>query len=848
MAAGDQTVRIDGRRLRITNLDKVLYPETGTTKGEVIAYYTRIAPWLIPHVTGRPVTRKRWPDGVGTPDAPGMSFFAKDLEAGAPSWVQRHPIPHSSGPKDYPLIGDVPTLVYLAQVASLELHVPQWRFAPDGGRGHPDRLVLDLDPGPGVGLAECAEVARHARAILTDMGMDTYPVTSGSKGIHLYAPLPGEQSSDAITAFAKELARAIEADSPDLVVSQMAKSARPGKVFIDWSQNNGSKTTIAPYSLRGREAPTVAAPRTWEELEDPGLRHLLFTEVLERAGELGDPMSPLGFHAGARSAGDGPLSVYIAKRTAGSTPEPVPANPLGATASDGLPRFVIQEHHASRLHWDLRLERDGVLASWAVPRGVPATAARNNLAVQTEDHPLEYATFSGEIPAGQYGAGVMTIWDEGRYELEKWRDDEVIFTLEGRAGGPLGRVRLALIRTDGSGEKSTWLLHRMKTDAAGHPQPDGAPVVPTEPDGGSPMPRATAPDAGTEAPRARPSADVPRAAKASPPGETTLPPRAELRPMLATSASPGIARASARRWADQAWVEVKWDGIRAVAVWDGSRLHLRARSGNDMTAAYPDLTAVDLGLGPDPVVLDGEIVALDSRGRPSFPLLQTRMNLVKPREIAREAERTPVKYFVFDILVRGGDDLTSLSLEERRTALEQLLAGVGEPLVLPPVFDDVDGALTASGSFGLEGIVVKDPTSTYRRGIRSEHWLKVKLTRTQEVVIGGIRPGRGNRGGTIGSLLLGIPGEGGLAYAGRVGTGFSEATLADLLGRLTPLRTPDSPFIDVPAPDARDALWVRPELVGEVEFAEFTPGGILRHSRWRGLRPDKTPDEVVRES
>ena len=249
MAGGEQTVRIDGRRLRITNLDKVLYPETGTTKGEVIDYYSRIAPFLIPHVAGRPVTRKRWPDGVGTDAHPGMSFFAKDLEAGAPSWVARRAIDHSTGAKDYPLVTERATLVYLAQVASLELHVPQWRFAPDGDRGPADRLVLDLDPGPGTGLAECAEVARWAKAILGGMGLEALPVTSGSKGIHLYAPLPGDQSSDAITALAKELARAIEADHPELVVSQMAKAARPGKVFIDWSQNNGAKTTIAPYSL-----------------------------------------------------------------------------------------------------------------------------------------------------------------------------------------------------------------------------------------------------------------------------------------------------------------------------------------------------------------------------------------------------------------------------------------------------------------------------------------------------------------------------------------------------------------------------------------------------------------------
>lgn len=796
MPGDEQLVQVGGRRLRLTNLQKVLYPATGTTKGEVIDYYSRIAPVLIPHVSGRPVTRIRWPEGTDHD-----SFFAKDLERGAPSWVRRLPIPHSSGTKDYPLVGDVPTLVYLAQVASLELHVPQWRFDADGGRGRPDRLVLDLDPGPGTGLAECAEVARWARDILHGMGLDPLPVTSGSKGIHLYAALPGTQTSEQITAVAHELARAIEADHPDLVVSDMSKALRAGRVLIDWSQNNGAKTTIAPYSLRGRERPTVAAPRTWDELDDPGLAHLLFDEVLDRVQATGDPLAPLGFHAGGRAAADGPLSAYIAKRSAGRTPEPVPSNALGAAAPapDELPRFVIQEHHASRLHWDLRLERDGVLVSWAVPRGIPSTTAKNSLAVMTEPHPMEYATFEGTIPAGEYGAGTMTIWDDGRYELEKWRDDEVIFTAEGRPGGPLGRVRLALIRTDGDGdgEKSTWLLHRMKTDAAGRSQ-------------------------------------------------RSTPAPADLSPMLATAATPGIARESARRWTP--WVEIKWDGVRAIGIWDGHRLRLRARSGNDITAKYPELTGADAGLGARPCVVDGEIVALDAQGRPSFPRLQSRMNLSKPREIEREAPRTPVHFFLFDVLTQGTTDAASLPLSERRGILEGLGEGAAAAIVIPPVFDDVDAALAGARALGLEGVVVKDPASTYRPGVRSESWLKVKITRTQEVVIGAIRPGRGGRAGSIGSLLLGIPGPDGLRYAGRVGSGFSDAALRKLDELLTPLRTDANPFVGIPTADASDALWVRPELVGEVEFAEFTPDGILRHSRWRGLRSDKSPGDVARES
>ncbi|WP_431801191.1 ATP-dependent DNA ligase [Microbacterium sp. bgisy203] len=815
-----QLVEIDGRRLRLTNLDKVLYPTSGTTKGEVIDYYARVAHVMLPHLRGRPVTRIRWPDGTG-----GDRFFAKDLEAGAPDWLRRAPIDHSGGAKDYPLVDDTAGLVYLAQVASLELHTPQWRFdgAGDetGGRGMPDRLVLDLDPGDGVGLAECAAVARWAREILDGVGMVPRPVTSGSKGIHLYAPLDGTRSSEDISAFARELARALEADHPDLVVSAMAKAIRPGRVFVDWSQNNAAKTTIAPYSLRGRDRPWVAAPRTWEELDDPALRHLLADEVLARVEQDGDLLAPLASDAALA------LRAYVDKRTEGKTPEPFPSGTTesapGRGAPPGAPRFVVQEHHARRLHYDLRLERDGVLVSWAVPRGIPADGERNHLAVMTEPHPLAYLDFAGTIPAGQYGAGTMTVWDTGTYTAEKWRDDEVIFTAHGRAGGPLGTGRFALIRTsrageDPAGEKSQWLLHRMAL--ADDPRSGAASAPP--------------------ALRPRPAQDRSR-------GDA---------PMLAVPATPGVAAAAAARWGDAGdhgvsvnpcapWVEFKWDGIRAIATWDGRRLSLRARSGTDITARYPELTSVDAGLGEEPAVVDGEIVAMDAAGRPSFSRLQARMHLTKPREIERESARTPVSLLLFDALRIGRDDIAALSLRDRRARLETLAAGAIPAIVVPPVADDVDAALAAARELHLEGVVVKDPRSPYRRGTRSEEWLKVKLTDTQDVVIGGIRPGKGGRAGSIGSLLVGIPSPEGIRYVGRVGSGFTERELARLDALLTPLRSDENPFVGVPAADASDALWLRPEVVGEVEFAEFTPGGTLRHARWRGVRGDMSPHEVT---
>ena len=800
MAKDGQIVQVGDRRLRLTNLDKVVYPETGTTKGEVIAYYSQVAPVLLPPLAGRPVTRKRWVEGVGTTDAPADSFFTKQLERGAPSWIPRREIEHSTGAKEYPLVDDVPTLVWLAQMASIELHVPQWRFTSDGARGLPDRLVLDLDPGPGVGLTQCAEVAFLARDLLTGIGLEPIPVTSGSKGIHLYAALPGTQTSDEISAVVKELARIIESDHPELATSTMSKAVRGGKVFLDWSQNSAAKTTVSPYSLRGRARPGVAAPRTWDELGAADLAQLELDEVLGRVASGLDPLAPLSVRSDA-------LSPYLAKRDAGRTPEPMPSRVTPA-APGGPRRFVIQEHHARRLHYDLRIEDAGVLVSWAVPKGVPEHADKNHLAVMTEPHPMEYLTFAGTIPQGEYGAGEMTVWDTGTVELEKWRDDEVIGTFTGSDGGPLGAARLALIRTGGEGEKSSWLLHRMKD--------------------------------GPRSPKSSPPRSRPRAASSA-----AVTPEAMIAPMLAEQGTPALARALG----SPAWAEIKWDGVRAIGVWRDGRMQLQARSGIDITARYPELTADGApGFTVADAVVDGEIVAFDSTGRPSFTRLQNRMHLVSAREIEREVVRTPVAYHLFDLLRLEGHDVSALPLRDRRELLEGIVDGLDAPVVVPPVFDDVDAALATSSAFGLEGIVVKDAASRYRRGVRSPSWLKLKHTLTQEVIIGAIRPGKGDRYGRIGSLLLAVPDDGELRYVGRVGTGFTDRMLRDLSARLEPLRTDEQTLSRVPAADASDALWVRPLVVGEVEFANWTPDGVLRHAVWRGLRPDKSPEDVVRES
>src|ERR1700710_1726244 len=569
-------------RVKLTNADKVLYPATGTTKADIFDYYARVSEVMVPHIAGRAATRKRWPNGVGQP-----SFFEKQLAASAPEWLPRGSITHRSGTTTYPIIDSVDGLAWIAQQAALEVHVPQWRFAAEWTRkgeelkpGPATRLVFDLDPGEGVTMAQLAEVARAVRDLIADIGLTTYPLTSGSKGMHLYSPLEKPVSSRVAVGLAKRVAQQLETSMPKLVTSTMTKSVRAGKVFVDWSQNSGSKTTIAPYSLRGREYPTVAAPRTWDELDDAKLRQLRYDEVLERVERDGDLLAPLDGDVATRDR----LTKSRSMGDAAKTPEPVPkAKPAVGQGNT----FVIQEHHARRLHYDFRLERGGVLVSWAVPKNLPETTSVNHLAVHTEDHPLEYGSFEGNIPKGEYGGGKVIIWDSGTYETEKFRDDEVIVNLHGsRISG-----RYALIQTKGD----QWLAHRMKDQQV------------FEFDG--------------------------------------------LAPMLATHGS--VARLKKGQWA----FEGKWDGYRLLVEAGPGDIRLRSRSGRDLTREYPQLAALAADLAHHHVVLDGEVVALDEAGVPSFNEMQNRVRA------------TRIEFWAFDLLYLDGRSLLRAKYSDRRKLL-----------------------------------------------------------------------------------------------------------------------------------------------------------------------------------
>ncbi len=783
--AKPQALQIGGRTIQLTNPDKVMYPATGTTKGEVVDYYRAIADTFVPQVAGRPATRKRWVNGV---DA--HAFFSKNADSGTPDWVRTVVIPHRGRDVAYPIVDDAATLVWLAQLAALEIHVPQWRFDADDRPQHPDRLVLDLDPGEGATLDDCVRLALVVKEIIDGVGLTSVPVTSGSKGIHIYAGLDGHLTSGDASDFARQLAVALEGTHPDLVVSDMKKELRGGKILLDWSQNNGSKTTVAPYSLRGRDMPWVAAPRDWDEIA-PGLEQLTFSAVLERLASGIEPLAallpdrataPVGsVDRQARAAADDRLDTYRAKRDAAKTPEPVPEAGESPAYETGGNSFVIQEHHARRLHHDFRLEHDGVLVSWAVPKLTPLTTQGNHLAVQTEDHPLEYGTFEGTIPAGEYGGGEVTIWDSGTYELEKWNDREVMARLHGRPDGGLGGVprRYVLIHTGHGDDPKNWLIHLM------------APETP-----------------------AWGLADLPN-------------PEA----MLATLADENDARGDGWHY------EVKWDGYRGIARVAGDAWTLGSRKGLDFTATYPELRELADRLAGHAAVLDGEIVALGPDGRSHFELLQ---NHGKGAASAH--------YMVFDLVWLDGESLLERPYVERRAALEELLPGDGRFVHVPTTFGtDRELALATSRQLKLEGVIAKRAESTYAAGRRSRAWLKLKNVRMQDVVVVGWSPGEGNRAGKIGSLLLAVNGPDGLEYVGHAGSGFTERSLAEAMKKLAPLERATPALPGIPRADARAAHWVEPVLVGEVKYGEWTASGHVRHPVWRGWRPDKDAAEVVRE-
>jgi bifunctional non-homologous end joining protein LigD len=519
-----------------------------------------------------------------------------------------------------------------------------------------------------------------------------------------------------------------------------------------------------------------------------------------------------------------PLEEYSRKRKFSATPEPKP-EATSRTGEEKAPLFCVQRHDATNLHYDFRLEVDGVLVSWAVPKGPSMDPARKPLAVHVEDHPYDYAHFEGNIPEKNYGAGSVMLWDIGTYEVlgdaaapEQIKRGDFKFALHGhKLNGSFALVRMKP-RPGGKDTGREWLLIKKPDEfaVAGWNVEDYARSVLTQ--------RTQDQIAAGEEP---PSLDTIQGAK-----KAVMPKHVE--PMMATLAA---APPPGDDWA----YEVKWDGVRALCFVDEGKLYIESRTGNRCEQQYPELHGLPRSIHAKQAILDGEIVAMDENGRGRFELIQHRIS-IKGNAIQKLAQDNPVTLILFDLLYLDGYDLRGVSLTDRKAQLERIVTET-ERFKISKVFaTDGEQMLAAARELGLEGLVAKDPNSVYESGRRSRNWWKVKVVDEQEFVIAGYTIGEREY---FGALVLGVNEGKKLRHAGQVGTGFDQATMKAIHARMKPLISNKCPLD--PAPRMKDVIWLEPELVCEVRFLEWTHDHMLRAPVFLGLRDDKPASEVVRE-
>jgi len=832
-----------GRELRLSNLNKLYWPDDGITKGDLLAYYWNVAELVLPHLRDRPLTMRRMPDGLA-----GQPFYEKQVPAHAPDWLPTAAVPSEDDTRvvEFVVVQDLASLLYVVNLGCIEMHPLHARA---GSLDRPDYAFFDLDPFEPYTYEDVRTVAKLVKVVLDGLGLRGYPKTSGATGMQVFVPLDGTHTHADARELVERVGRLVVRAYPEKATMAWPLAERAGKVFIDHQMNRPGANIASAYSLRPLPKAPVSTPLDWEELDEdlePG--DFRIDNVWERfaAGDrfapvqtdkqsLAGAMEALGLTPATtagpgqrgrprfpRSRADRPasravLDEYAAKRDFGRTPEPsgedaaAPEEPPEGSGAQGpggsggprggplvgrgpvepeahpaglievAPlepgrRFTIQQHHARRLHHDVRFERDGVLVSFAVPKRLPEEPGVRHLAVNTEDHPLDYLTFSGTIPAGEYGGGEVRLFDLGTYEPLEVADGKLTVRLHGsRYHG----AEFHFFRTS----DRDWLV--ILGGKVSLPQPSPPPTY-----------------------------------------------------------QPMMASLTAEPFDDDGWLfEVKWDGHRCLANL-GRATRLTSRTARDMTGQFPELIDLHRQLAARNAVVDGEIVALDRDGRPSFERMQDRFHRA-PEELARNKGRVPVQFIAFDLLWLDGEPLLDLPLTERRARLAEVLVETRDVRLSQVVHGRGVDFFEQARGLGLEGVVAKRAASPYRPGTRSHDWRKIKALRRQDCVIVGWTPGQGQRGATLGSLLLAVSDGRRLRYAGNVGTGFTQAFLADLLPALVEREVAEPRFEG--APRLRATRFVRPELVCEVEYLKWTDDGKLRAASFKGLRPDKPPGDCVRE-
>ena len=788
-----QIAQVGKRTLELSNLAKVLYPDEHIVKAELIQYYLKIAPTILAHVKGRPLSVVRYPDGIN-----GESFFQKNRPNWAPEWLEHVTLGEEK--KDYVIATEDASLVWLANLACIELHQMHSR-APHFDK--PDYIVYDLDPPEAFKFSDVAELASEYKGHLESFGYHPFVKTTGRKGLHIVTPIEPKSGFDKAFEAAKAVAQPFVDSHPSSLTLQIKKDHRKGKVLLDIYRNRPSQTIVAAYSVRGLAGAPVSTPLQWEELsavESPKVFHL--RSVPERVVQNGDPWEAIAAYATAihtekstprstnapkakgvpppalSAGGEGEsswkpnphsrkyktpeqLETYTRKRSFDKTPEPPPAEITGQGNA-----FVVHRHHASRLHYDLRLEQNGVLKSWAVPKGMPPRPGIMRLAVNVEDHPLEYINFEGAIPKGEYGGGMMWKFAQGRYEITKEKKSGFYFRLQSKELTAEYRAHHT--------KENQWLIERVDT-----PQVDWL--------------------------------------------------RDPIEPML--------ARATEQLPDSPDYVyEVKWDGIRAMISLDEGQIRIQGRNHNEFTKQFPELLLAEPAFRATSGLFDGEIVCLEADGRPNFTNVIQRMQQSTQGGIERASVKHPVVCYLFDCLYLDGRPLINEPLTRRREWLADAVKKES-PYRVSQLVEDGSAFFEAVKEVGLEGVMAKQRDSTYSPGKRTDSWLKIKTRQTTEAVIVGYTRGKGDRQASFGALHLAQSGAGGLKYIGKVGGGFDDHSLKAVFAQLAKLTKIQRPVKEKPLDDAR-SVWVEPRLMCEVSFASWTPDGLLREPVFLRLRPD----------
>lgn len=746
------------RTLELSNLDKVLYPDDQIVKAQVIEYYLKLAPTILNHIRGRALSLVRYPDGIY-----GEQFFQKHRPDWTPDWIDYKRLGQERL-KEYIVAKEEATLVWLANLACLELH--QIHSIADKS-DKPDYIVYDLDPPEdGYELSDLKLIAFNLKEHLERHNYHVFVKTTGGKGLHLVTPLEAKYTFSECFDTAKKIASEF-INKHDNTTLHIKKEHRKGRVLIDIYRNRPSQTIVSPYSLRGREGATTSTPITWEELEQiEKLSDWNISKTLDRVLNSGDAWEsirgwavPLHTDKRAYALKDLPpnekhktpeqLEDYEKKRDFNKTPEPQFTN----NEISGN-RFVIQRHHASHLHYDLRLEQEGVLKSWAIPRGMPPKPGVKRLAVQTEDHPLKYLTFEGEIPKGEYGGGMMWVYALGKYEITKEKKEGFYFRLSGKQLSAEYRIHLM--------KDKEWLLERV---------------------------------------------DIPQ------------------QDLLETVMKPMLADASKKVPKGDFEYEVKWDGIRALIYLNEGELKIYSRNLNDITAQFPELNVPEEAFRINNAIFDCEIVCLDGEGKADFKKVIKRLMSKKNNE--RESVRNPAFAYLFDCLYLDGRSLLNDPLDRRRWWMTDSVRVNETNYRISESLDDGVALFEAAKSMGIEGIIAKRKGSAYSFAKRSTDWIKVKVKETKDCFVIGYTIGEGDRKNTFGSLQLAEKENEDLIYRGRVGTGFDDRMMKHLTSILEGTEVKAKP-LDVNMHEEKKSTWVKPKLIVEVEYSMITNNGTFR--------------------